>query len=103
MFGVDDKLIVRLNTSEYSQFYMPPGNYRFFIEADAGNPHELKITLKRGDKVCLKGYPNPYNYVKNFIPFVANLTENVLLEVTSCPSEMEISKLRRIAVKYKQD
>ncbi|MCX2802495.1 hypothetical protein OQJ68_11930 [Microbulbifer thermotolerans] len=101
IFGADSRDYVKLGNSDYSEIELKNGHYKFFVRSDqADKPYILAEELKAGDKKCLKAYANPANLGKALVPLAYYMSHTFLLEKIECPSEEELSKYRKVPVKY---
>jgi hypothetical protein len=63
-FGADGKNLVMLETSQYANLELPPGEYRLFVQGPVGEPFTKTVEIKPKERKCIRGFPNPNNLLK---------------------------------------
>ena len=67
-FGADEQAITTLGNADYASIFFASGTYKFFVRARSAEPTVLNLTLKTGDRRCLKTVPDSGNLAKAAVP-----------------------------------
>ena len=101
--GVDDAGFAMLNNAQRVTARLTAGTQEFFVQARSAEPTRLKVTIKKGEVVCLRTSSSPDTYAKVAVPLVLIITGyHFYLDEVPCPSEAELAKYKEVAPVYEK-
>ena len=100
-FGVEARAHVTLGNGDYTSLFVAPGTHRFFVQARSAEPGVVSLTLKPGEKRCLRTSPDVGNLARTALPIAMMATGYLFgVEERPCPTPEELSKYSRVEVEY---
>lgn len=99
--GVNGKAFVNLSNDEKAQVLLLPGEHEIYVQARSAEATRLRVSLTKGETLCLRTSASPSTYAKVVIPITLIATGyHFYLDKVPCPSDDVIAKYKKIAVTY---
>lgn len=99
--GVDGKPFVNLSNDEKARVVLSAGEHEIYVQARSAEATRLRVSLAKGETICLRTSASPSTYAKVVIPITLIATGyHFYLDKVPCPSDDVIAKYKNVAVAY---